>query len=92
VAEQVTLDEKIAYLASGRAFPDRPDRVETIETHFAWVFLSPQFVYKLKKPIRFGLIDFREREARHAYSPAPGGCRELGFLAARGYRREGLAT
>lgn len=67
MAEQVTLDEKIAYLASGRAFPDRPDRVETIETHFAWVFLSPQFVYKLKKPIRFGLIDFREREARHAY-------------------------
>jgi len=67
VTESVSLAEKIEYLTSGRAFPDRPDRVETIETHFAWVFLSPQYAYKLKKPIRFGLIDFRELEARHAY-------------------------
>lgn len=63
----MSLAEKTAFLESGRAFPDRPDRVDKIETHFAWVFLSPRFAYKLKKPIRFGLIDFRRSEARHAY-------------------------
>lgn len=65
--EEVSLAEKVSFLGSGRAFPDCPDRVESVETHFAWVFLSPRFVYKLKKPIRFGLIDFRDREARRAY-------------------------
>ena len=67
MAKKVSLAEKIAFLESGRAFPDRPARVDSMETHFAWIFLSPRLVYKLKKPIRFGLIDFRRREARHAY-------------------------
>lgn len=65
--QQVSLADKVAFLERPDAFVDRPTHVETVETHFAWVFLSPRFVYKLKKPIRFGLIDFREREARHAY-------------------------
>lgn len=63
----VPLTEKLALLEDPRAFPDRPARVERLETHFAWIFLSPRFVYKLKKPIRFGSIDFRNAEARRAY-------------------------
>ncbi|HEX6993310.1 MAG TPA: hypothetical protein VF339_04110 [Gammaproteobacteria bacterium] len=64
---KVSLAEKIALFEDPRTFPDRPERVESIETHFAWIFLSPRFVYKLKKPIRFGAIDFRNPEARRAY-------------------------
>src|SRR5690606_12976029 len=58
---------KIALFEDPRTFPDRPERIESIETHFAWIFLSPRFAYKLKKPIRFGSIDFRNAEARRAY-------------------------
>lgn len=64
--QQVSLADKVALLGRPDAFADQPTHVEAVETHFAWVFLSSQLVYKLKKPIQFGLIDFREREARHA--------------------------
>lgn len=64
---EVSDEEKVALFEDPRTFPDRPERVESIETHFAWIFLSPRFAYKLKKPIRFGAIDFRNAEARRAY-------------------------
>jgi uncharacterized protein len=61
-----SLDEKVAFLSSPGAYPDGPGRVDRIETHFAWVFLSRRFVYKLKKPIRFVNIDFSSVGARRA--------------------------
>ena len=32
--------------------------VECIETHISWVFLTDQFAFKLKKPVRFDFLDF----------------------------------
>jgi uncharacterized protein len=61
-----SLDEKVAFLSSPDAYPDGPDRVDRIETHFAWVFLSRRFVYKLKKPIHFEGIDFSTLGSRRA--------------------------
>ena len=29
-----------------------------IETHISWVLLGPELAYKLKKPVRFGFLDF----------------------------------
>ena len=45
---------------------DESARVEVIETHFAWVFLTERFVYKLKKPIRFHDLDLTTLEKRKA--------------------------
>lgn len=40
-------------------FYDHPvPRVELIETHISWVFLAGDFVYKVKKPVNFGFLDF----------------------------------
>src|SRR5690554_3014690 len=33
-------------------------RVDLIETHISWVFLAGEFVYKIKKPVDFGFLDF----------------------------------
>jgi aminoglycoside phosphotransferase family enzyme/predicted kinase len=44
--------------------PDRPKTVECIETHISWVFLSRQFAYKLKKPVKFDFLDFSTPELR----------------------------
>jgi aminoglycoside phosphotransferase family enzyme len=60
------LAEKVAYLRRPDAFPDAPDSVDVIETHFAWVFLSKQYAYKLKKPVRFRDFDLTTRQARRA--------------------------
>ncbi len=56
----------IEHLRRPEAYPDNPGSVDAIETHFAWVFLSRLFVYKLKKPIRFRAIDFTTLPARRA--------------------------
>lgn len=61
---EVTLQEKLEFLLRPDAYPDRPESIEGIETHFAWVFLSKHFVYKLKKPIRFQHMDFTNLETR----------------------------
>lgn len=44
--------------------------LEMIETHMSWVFLTETEVYKLKKPVAFDRLDFRELEDRHFF------CRE----------------
>ena len=60
----VALEEKLAFLRQPLAYPDNPKRVETIETHKSWVFMTERFVYKLKKPIRYNSADFRELATR----------------------------
>ncbi|MBX7168285.1 MAG: AAA family ATPase [Pirellulales bacterium] len=37
---------------------------ERVETHISWVFLTPQFAYKAKKPVHFEFLDFSTVEAR----------------------------
>ncbi|MEM9903729.1 MAG: hypothetical protein AAF921_01720 [Cyanobacteria bacterium P01_D01_bin.44] len=39
--------------------------VDVIETHMSWVFLTEQFVYKLKKPVRYAFLDFSTLAARY---------------------------
>ncbi|MGZ4997273.1 MAG: hypothetical protein ACXV8J_05500 [Methylobacter sp.] len=58
------IEEKIAFLQQPDVYPDRPKRVEIIETHMSWVFLTESFVYKLKKPVRYDFLDFSTLEAR----------------------------
>jgi uncharacterized protein len=53
------IDAKVAFLSRPDTWPARPDRVEVVETHFSWVFLTGAEVYKLKKPIRFAQLDLR---------------------------------
>lgn len=35
-----------------------------IETHISWVFLMPAEVFKVKKPVNFGFLDFTELSSR----------------------------
>jgi aminoglycoside phosphotransferase family enzyme/predicted kinase len=38
---------------------------QMIETHISWVLLTGQYVYKIKKPVNFGFLDFSTLEKRH---------------------------
>jgi aminoglycoside phosphotransferase family enzyme len=60
------LQGKIDYLSRPHAYPERPATIETIETHFAWVFVAGELVYKLKKPLRSHDLDFTTLAARRA--------------------------
>src|SRR5579864_5557450 len=37
----------------------RPTRVDLAETHISWVFLVDRDVFKVKKPVNLGFVDFR---------------------------------
>ena len=39
--------------------------IELIETHISAVILTGDFVYKIKKPVNFGFLDFSTLEKRH---------------------------
>jgi aminoglycoside phosphotransferase family enzyme/predicted kinase len=39
-------------------YPHAVDRVELIETHISWVLLAGDRVYKVKKPVDLGFLDF----------------------------------
>ena len=51
------------------AYPlrERPSSVRLQETHISWLFFTGQFVYKVKKPVNFGFLDFSTLEKRHFY-------------------------
>jgi aminoglycoside phosphotransferase family enzyme/predicted kinase len=42
-------------------------QVELVETHISWVLLTGDFVYKIKKPVDFGFLDFSTLEKRKFY-------------------------
>jgi len=44
--------------------------VEVIETHISWVFLAGDFAYKIKKPIKYGFLDYTSLELRKRFCEA----------------------
>lgn len=58
------LEECVAFLRDPATYDPRPAEVEVIETHMSWVFLTDERVYKLKKPIRYDVLDFSTRRLR----------------------------
>lgn len=48
-------------------YPHEVEKCELIETHISWVILTGQFVYKIKKPVNFGFLDFSTLDKRKFY-------------------------
>lgn len=49
------------------AFPNKPEHLEVIQTHISYVFIADDVVYKIKKPVNFGFLDFTTLELRKLY-------------------------
>lgn len=58
------LDEKVAHLSRIESYAEGATAVEIIETHMSVVFLTDQYVYKLKKPVRYPFLDFSTLQSR----------------------------
>jgi len=63
---ETVLDQetKVALLRQPQTYPEKPARVDVVETHMSWVFLTPQHAFKLKKPVRYDYLDFSTLAAR----------------------------
>jgi len=57
----------IEALQSTNAYPEPTASVKLVQTHISWVFICDEFVYKLKKPVNFGFLDFSTLEKRKHY-------------------------
>lgn len=48
-------------------YPHDVSSVERVDTHISAVFLTGEWVYKIKKPVRFDFLDFTKPEDRRYY-------------------------
>src|SRR4030065_361899 len=61
------LPELIRGLLEPAAYPHPVDTVELVQTHISYVFLAGDFVYKVKKPVDFGFLNFTTLARRRYY-------------------------
>jgi len=54
-------------LMNKAAYPEPTHRIELVQTHISLVFLTDNYVYKIKKPVNFGFLDFSTLEKRRYY-------------------------
>lgn len=54
-------------LLDERAYDHDTDDIHVIETHISWVVCTGPFVYKIKKPVDLGFLDFSTLEKRRFY-------------------------
>ncbi|MEQ9591122.1 MAG: hypothetical protein RLN86_00910 [Cyclobacteriaceae bacterium] len=59
--------EEINLLQNGDKFPTLCGKPKLIETHISWVILCKDYVYKIKKPMRYPFLDFSTLEKRLFY-------------------------
>jgi len=60
-----SIERKVQFLSRPNAYAEGATRVDVVETHYSWVFLTDNYAYKMKKPLRGAGFDFRTIEARH---------------------------
>ncbi len=48
-------------------YPHGPARVELLQTHISFIFLAGDYVYKVKKAVDFGFLDFTSLEKRRYF-------------------------
>lgn len=63
----VSLPPLIQSLLKPSAYPDSPYTVELRQTHISYLFFTTKYVYKIKKPIDFGFLNFTTLEKRRFF-------------------------
>ena len=61
------LPELVQALLTPEAYPSPTQRVELAQTPISYVFLADDYVYKIKKPVYLGFLDFTTLEKRQFY-------------------------
>lgn len=62
--------EQIRSILDNGAFPGRKHPAELVETHISWVILTPDFAFKIKKPVLLGFLDFSTEAKRKTFCEA----------------------
>jgi uncharacterized protein len=63
----MTCDSLVAFLESPASYPHGPAEVRSLQTHISWVFIASPSVFKVKKPVNLGFLDFSTLEKRRYF-------------------------
>jgi aminoglycoside phosphotransferase family enzyme len=67
--DQKMQDQKqvVQAMLTPEAYPQDPGKIELIQTHISFVFLTENYVYKVKKAVNFGFLDFSTLDKRRFF-------------------------
>jgi len=63
----LTQNQIVEALMKPEAYDELPGSIELCQTHISFVFLTKKFVYKVKKAVNFGFLDFSTLEKRRFF-------------------------
>ena len=54
-------------LLKSQAYPHKPQEIKLVQTQMSFLFLTGDYVYKVKKPVDLGYLDYTTLEKRHFF-------------------------
>ncbi len=60
--------ELLEFLSNPENYPEKSNTLKILQTHISFIFILDDYVYKIKKPVNFGFLDFTTLEKRKYYS------------------------
>ena len=57
----------VTALLKPETYPHHPQKIELVQTQMSFVFLAGDYVYKVKKPVDLGFLDYTTLEKRHFF-------------------------
>lgn len=60
-------EQVVEALMKPEAYDEEPGQIELTQTHISFIFLTRDFVYKVKKAVDFGFLDFTTLEKRRQF-------------------------
>jgi len=61
------LPSTVGALLKSQAYPHEPQKIELVQTQMSFIFLTGEYVYKIKKPVNLGYLDYTTLEKRHFF-------------------------
>jgi len=61
------LPSTVKALLEPQAYPHKPQKIELVQTQMSFIFLAGEYVYKIKKPVNLGYLDYTTLEKRHFF-------------------------
>jgi len=61
------LPSTVKALLEPRAYPHKPQKIELVQTQMSFILLTGEYVYKIKKPVNLGYLDYTTLEKRRFF-------------------------
>jgi aminoglycoside phosphotransferase family enzyme len=62
-----TLPSVVEALLESQAYPHKPQKIELVQTQMSFILLAGEYVYKIKKPVNLGYLDYTTLEKRRFF-------------------------